>query len=119
VHDHRAVQILVARLTEHLGESGPIAEVRIRVGPVFSADALAQAFEMLTRETPLEGSKLIIEEWGEGVCPSCGAHWAPTHADVAGPWLVCPSCGAPSPVEGTAGIEILEVVGGRRETRPQ
>ncbi|MEW6059549.1 MAG: hydrogenase maturation nickel metallochaperone HypA [Actinomycetota bacterium] len=119
MHDHQAVEMLVARLTERLGESGRISEVRIRVGPVFSADALEQAFEMLTRDTPLEGSKLLIEEWGDSVCPSCGAHWVPTHTDLAGPWLVCPSCGSPSLVGGTAGIEILGVMGGRTETPSQ
>lgn len=110
MHDYQAVETLVEGLAEALGPFDRITRVRIRVSPVYSADALEQAFEIVTKDTPLEGAELLIEGAGEQQCASCGARWSPTHEDVAGPWLVCPTCSSRAPIE-EAGVEVLDVVG--------
>ncbi len=111
MHDYEAVEKLIDRLVEGLGPFDRITRVRIRVSPIYSPNALEQAFEMVTRDTPLEGAELEIEGAGEQMCPSCGARWSPTHDDLAGPWLVCPECASRTPIEST-GLAVLEVVGG-------
>jgi Zn finger protein HypA/HybF involved in hydrogenase expression len=112
VHDVHAAGALIEHLTGKLGadELRDVARVRIRVDAALSPESLAQAYEMLTRGTPLEGSLLEVEMHAETrLCQECGTSWTATHDDVEGHLLVCPSCGAISPIEGTRGIEVLEV----------
>jgi hydrogenase nickel incorporation protein HypA/HybF len=117
VHDYHAAEALVERLTGELDgtELGRVAEVRIRASPVFSPEALQQAYEMLTRETPLQGSRLVVEGLpDERECPACGSSWLVSSDDLVGHLLVCPSCGALSGIEGGAGIEVVAVTAGLR-----
>jgi Zn finger protein HypA/HybF involved in hydrogenase expression len=114
VHDYHAVEALIERLTGEFDdlELERVAEVRIRASPVFSPEALEQAYEMLTRETPLESSRLVVEELpDERTCPSCGGSWLVSRDDLAGHLLVCPSCGTLSTIEGGSGIEVVGVIG--------
>jgi len=107
VHDQHAVQNLIERLSD----LEDVAEVRIRAGASFSPEALRQAFEMLTADTPLAGSRLVVEGLvEERGCPTCGSTWAVSSDDVAGHLVLCPSCGAPSPIgPGASAIEVVEV----------
>jgi hydrogenase nickel incorporation protein HypA/HybF len=117
MHDYHAVEALVEQLTGTLGslDVERIDEVRIRADAVFSPEALQQAYEMLTPGTPLEGSRLVVEEvHGERECPACGKTWAVSHGDLAGHMLICPSCGALSSIEGGAGIEVVGVTGSEK-----
>jgi len=107
MHDYQVVVTLVERLTDQLDERDRVTEVRIRANPVFSPEALAQAFEMLTVDTSLEGSHLLIEKSDDCECPACGASWTPAHDDLVGAYVVCPTCGAPSPMQGLMGIELV------------
>jgi Zn finger protein HypA/HybF involved in hydrogenase expression len=112
VHDYHAVKALVERLRNGLGgvEAERVGVVRIRADATLSAPALEQAYEMLTQDTPLEGSRLVVEEpAGLRLCETCGTSWTATHDDVAGHLLICPSCGALSALEGTTGLEVLEI----------
>lgn len=117
MHDYHAAEALVERLTAELDtrELERVAEVRIRASPVFSPEALQQAYELLARETPLEGSRLLVEDLpDERECPVCGTRWLVSIDDVAGHLLVCPSCGALSAIENGSGIEVVAVMAGRR-----
>ena len=122
MHDYHAVETLIERLTSELEgrELGRVAEVRIRASAVFSPEALQQAYEMLTRETPLQGSRLVVEELpDERECPACGKAWLVSPDDLAGHMLVCPSCGALSTIEGGSGIEVVGIIGvGADEPNP-
>jgi Zn finger protein HypA/HybF involved in hydrogenase expression len=112
VHDYHAVKALVEHLRASLGdrEAGRVEEVRIRADPTLSPEALTLAYEMLTRDTPLEGSLLVVEEPpDERLCRACGASWTATHDDVAGHLLICPSCGALSAIEGSSGLDLIGV----------
>ncbi|HZP89379.1 MAG TPA: hydrogenase maturation nickel metallochaperone HypA [Actinomycetota bacterium] len=111
MHDYQAAEALIERLVEGLGPLDRITRVRIRVSPIYSPEALEQAFEIVARDTPIEGAELLVEGAREQACASCGTRWSPTHDDLAGPWLICPECAARTPL-GPAGIEVLEVVGG-------
>jgi Zn finger protein HypA/HybF involved in hydrogenase expression len=77
---------------------------------VFSPDALQQAYQMLTEDTPLSGSRLVIEQLTDRrECAPCGAAWAVSPDDMVGHLIVCPSCGAVSPLDDGAAIELLEI----------
>lgn len=107
MHDYHAISVLIEKLLD-IGE--PIEEVRIRVGVDSSPDSLQQAYQMLTHDTPLAGSHLLVEERLDvRRCPSCDEVWRVTRDDVLGHVIVCPSCGAGCSVDREAEIEVLEV----------
>jgi Zn finger protein HypA/HybF involved in hydrogenase expression len=117
VHDYHAAEALVERLTAELdqGQLERISEVRIRASPVFSSEALQQAYEILVQGTPLQGSLLVVEDLpDERECPACGRSWLVSRDDLAGHMLLCPSCGAVSTIEGGSGIEVVSAVAGPR-----
>lgn len=110
MHDYHAVSALVARLARDPSLAEGIAEVRVRASPVFSPEALRQAYQMLTADTPLSGSSLLVEELADRRdCARCGTTWAVTPDDVAGHLVICPSCGALAPLDAAAVIELLEI----------
>lgn len=108
MHEYQAVDALIERLTSGPDAPERAVEVRVRAGVAFSPEALQQAWEMRTSDTPLEGSRLVLEERSdERECPACGTSWSITSDDVAGHLLICPSCGAPSPIEAGTYLEVL------------
>jgi Zn finger protein HypA/HybF involved in hydrogenase expression len=110
VHDYHAVSALVARLARDPSLAETITEVRVRASPVFSPEALRQAYQMLTENTTLSRSRLHVEELADRrECAQCGTTWAVSPDDVAGHLVICPSCGAPTPLDATAAIELLEI----------
>lgn len=109
MHDYQVVETLVERLTDQLADRDHVTEVRIRANPIFSPEALEQAFEMLTADTQLEGSRLLVERTDDCECPACGASWTPVHDDLVGSLVVCPACGEPSPMQGLMGIELVGI----------
>jgi Zn finger protein HypA/HybF involved in hydrogenase expression len=120
VHDYHAVKALVARLARDPGLAEGIAEVRVRASPVFSPDALRQAYQMLTEDTPLSRSRLLVEELADGrECALCGTAWVVSPDDVAGHLVICPSCGAPAALDTGAVIELLEIRSHRAGDLPQ
>ena len=110
MHDYHAVTTLIARLQRELSPAEGVIELRVEASPAFSPEALRQTYEILTQETPLAGSRLVVDELVDGrECTACGMAWALSHEDVVGHLVVCPSCGTLSTLEGGAGIELLEV----------
>jgi Zn finger protein HypA/HybF involved in hydrogenase expression len=106
MHDYHAVSALVARLAVEQD----VAEVRVRASPVFSPESLQQAYEMQTIDTPLAGSRLVVEEAADRRrCAVCGADWGLSRDDVAGHTVICPTCGALSPIDETATLELVDV----------
>jgi len=110
VHDYHAVSALVAHLARDPSLAEAITEVRVRASPVFSPEALRQAYQMLTEDTPLSGSRLLIEELADRrECAQCGMAWVVSPDDVAGHLVICPTCGALTPLYAGATIELLEI----------
>jgi len=108
VHDLHAVETLIERLRS--AGLQDLTEVRIQAGPTFSPEALEQAYTMLTQDTPLAGSRLVVVELPDDRgCSACGRKWTVTRDDVAGHAVLCPSCGSPSPTDGGASIEVLGI----------
>jgi Zn finger protein HypA/HybF involved in hydrogenase expression len=109
MHDYHAVSALVARLTDDPA-AVDVTQVRVRASPVFSPESLEQAYEMQTIETPLAGSRLLVEEAEDDrVCATCGAEWRLSRDDVAGHLVVCPSCGALFPIGETTTLELVDI----------
>jgi len=75
---------------------GRVQVVHVRLGPLSGVvkDALVFSFDVATRGTPLEGSRLLIEDVPLVVyCPDCHAE-----REIASPQaLVCDLCGRPTP----------------------
>jgi Zn finger protein HypA/HybF involved in hydrogenase expression len=106
MHDYHAVSTLVARLAGRRD----VAEVHIRASPVFSRESLQQAYEMQTIDTPLAGSRLVVEEAADRRrCADCGADWTLSRDDVAGHTVICPTCGALSPIDDTVTLELVDI----------
>ncbi len=115
MHDYHAISTLIARLTRQPSQVTGVIEVRVRASPLFSSEALRQAYEILTEETPLAGSRLVVEQLVDPrECPACKATWLASYEDLIGHLVVCPSCGALSRLEGGTEIEVLEIT--RTET---
>ena len=120
MHDYHAVGALIAHLAADPSLEEGIAEVRVRASPVFSPEALRQAYQMLTEDTPLRGSRLLVEELADRrECVLCGTSWVVSPDDVAGHVVICPSCGALAPLGGGAAIELLEIRSHRARDLPQ
>ncbi len=118
MHDYHAVTALIRRLAADPAAGG-LDEVRVRASPVFSPESLQQAYEMQTLETPLAGSRLVVEEATEDrTCGACGTTWRLSANDVAGHLVVCPSCGALTPIDETVGLELLEVTATKDDRTP-
>jgi hydrogenase nickel incorporation protein HypA/HybF len=102
------------RLFDHIAEQQArhpftrVKRVRVDVGTLSSADpeALASAFDIMIRGTPLEGATLEIEPMASlGDCLDCGAE-----VTVSAPPARCPHCGGtrlrPAPGHSTRFVEI-------------
>jgi hypothetical protein len=56
----------------------------VRASPVFSPEALRQAYQMLTQDTMLSGSRLFVEELATAASARCaGRRWELSPDDVA------------------------------------
>ncbi len=71
-----------------------VTAVHVKVGAMSGvvADALMGSYEMACCDTPLAGSKLVIEEVPVLMqCPKCGGPKPVTSMQ----WLCCAECGSP------------------------
>ena len=112
MHDYHAVKALVARLERLPGPA--ILEVTVRASPIFSPEALQQAYEMLTAGTPLAGSRLAVEEFPERrECRRCGDAFAVSPDLTAGHLVICPRCGEVSALELGVGLDVVGITRAR------
>ena len=91
---------------ERLGS--PVRAVHVRLGPMSGVikDQLVSSFEVACRDTPLAGSRLVIEETPLIVyCPKCRVERSLNSPQL----LRCPECNVPTP-KIIAGRE-LQIVG--------
>jgi Zn finger protein HypA/HybF involved in hydrogenase expression len=121
MHEYGLMQEVVALLLERLQEGAcpEAAEMAVvlKVGgfAVHSAAATRQAFEVLTKGTPLETAQLILTVAPVTLnCAGCGRQetlgegQVDPHAPL--PLAQCPRCGQVAPVLGGRGVESLELV---------
>jgi len=113
MHEYSVVSELIAALLPQIEKhSGRVTAVVLVKGElrILSDTALKNAFEMLAKETRLEGASLVIEPVEVRVrCRSCGYAGPTDHVreeafHFAIPILSCPTCGAEVDIE--AGREL-------------
>jgi Zn finger protein HypA/HybF involved in hydrogenase expression len=119
LHEYSLMQNVIASILEELKKTegcpgGPSLEVVLTIGAlaIHSEAATRQAYEVLTKETPLEGSRLnLIIEPVTIACPQCGFKGAlPEDAvdpHAPSPLATCPQCGAAAPITGSRGVDSI------------
>jgi hydrogenase nickel incorporation protein HypA/HybF len=97
MHELSIALSLVDLAREEAGRhEGRVCAVHVRIGALAGVvpEALLASYEMAAFETPLEGSRLVIEEVPVVVfCPQCQAD-RPLESVQS---FCCPECGAPTP----------------------
>ncbi len=97
---------VVAEVERCLGDFEPgasVVSVTLQVGRLRAVvpDALAFCFEVVSKGTPVEGARLVIEQMAVRLrCAPCGNEWTATEAE-----FMCPAC--EGPVEVLQGKELL------------
>lgn len=121
MHEYALMQEIVKSILERLQEeqsSEPVKEVILKLGilDIHSEAAARQAFEVLTKGTPLEKSQLTLEIRPVMLeCTKCGSV-APypvdehTHANELLPVVVCPVCDGLAQLTGGQGVESIDLV---------
>jgi hydrogenase nickel incorporation protein HypA/HybF len=97
MHELSIAMSLVDLAQEEAGRhEGRVCALHLRIGALAGVvpEALLASYEMACFETPLEGSRLVIEEVPVVVfCPQCEAD-RPLESVQA---FCCPECGTPTP----------------------
>jgi len=106
MHEMSIAQSLVAIVQQEMAKHGVtrLHGVLVRHGALAAVvpHALTFAWEVLTRDTPLDGARLDMEEVPVRLrCSSCGAEFTPEECDRL-LLIPCPACGE------DLGHEVLE-----------
>ncbi len=122
MHEYALMENVIAVIMAELQKSGEAAQpgrhltVTLKVGALemHSEESTRQAFEVLTKGTPLEGAQLDLVILPVSLtCPQCGFQ-GPLPLGAADPHdalpvAECPQCGALAPVQGGRGVESIEL----------
>jgi hydrogenase nickel incorporation protein HypA/HybF len=121
LHEYALMENVIAVIMAELKKSGEAPaghtlEVTLKVGALemHSEAASRQAFEVLTKGTPLEGARLNLIVLPVTLsCIECGFQ-GPLPMGAADPHdalplAECPQCGALTPVQGGRGVESIEL----------
>lgn len=91
-----AMSIVEIATEEGARHGGRVSVVHLRLGPLSGIvkDALLFSYEVACQDTPLDGSRLVIEDVPLVVyCPHCQSRRALASIQS----LTCDTCGAPTP----------------------
>lgn len=96
MHELSIAQSLLAIIEDEMAKNGKekLLTVKIRHGRLASVvpEALETAFEVLTADTRLAGSRLVMEEIPVRLrCRTCGREFSPESPSAA--FAPCPACG--------------------------
>ena len=121
MHEYDLMQKVIAAILAELTKpgvepQGEVLEVALKLGAlaVHSEAATRLAYEILTKGTILENSRLRLTILPVTLaCPRCG-HQGPLPEDEVNPHEItplaeCPQCGAVSPVQGERGVAAIEL----------
>jgi Zn finger protein HypA/HybF involved in hydrogenase expression len=121
LHEYSLMEQVIAHIMAELKNQeappgGSSLEVTLKVGAlaVHSEAATRQAYEVLVKGTPLENSRLNLTiEPVTLTCGKCGFQGPLPEGAVdphdQSPLVECPRCGAVSPVQGSRGVESIEL----------
>lgn len=127
MHEYALMQGIVAAIQDKLAAenvTAPVLEVELTIGmlDIHSEAAARQAFEVLTRNTPLERATLTLNILPATLtCPAC-SHREPFlvdhfHSHDPVPLVDCPRCGQAAHLTGGRGVGAIEVtLAGEEET---
>jgi hydrogenase nickel incorporation protein HypA/HybF len=90
-----AMGIVDAALDEAQRRGVQVSAVHLRLGALSGVvkDALLFSYEVACQDTPLQGSRLIVEDVPVAIfCPQCKEEQALTSVQS----IACPQCGTPS-----------------------
>ncbi len=120
MHEYALMQGIVNAIQEQLAAEKvtvPVLKVGLTLGifEIHSEAAARQAFQVLTRGTPLEEATLALTLLPATLkCPACGHsepflvdHW---HSHDPLPLADCPRCGQAAHLTGGRGVGAIEVV---------
>lgn len=91
-----AMSIVEMAEDEALQRNARVSAVHLKLGALSGVvkDALLSSYGIACDGTPLEGSRLVIEEVPvEVYCTACNENRKLTSMQ----WFICPECGAPTP----------------------
>ena len=114
MHELSIAHSIVDIVLEEMSKNGltRVDAVMLRIGTMAQVlpDSLMFGFECLSKDTPLEGAKLVIEEIpARGFCTSCRREF-----DIDGWVLNCPLCqGGWVDIISGRELEIVEIEGDR------
>jgi hydrogenase nickel insertion protein HypA len=121
MHEYSLMEDIIKSILERLEEEKstvPVKEVILKLGilDIHSEAAARQAFEVLTKGTPLENSQLTLEIKPVMLeCSKCRSV-APypvdehTHANELLPVVVCPVCDGLAKLTGGQGVESIDLI---------
>ncbi len=94
MHEVAAVGELVYAVLRVIEAHQPcrVDAVRVQRGSTFAEEALAQAWRMLTEQTPLAGATLDVEVTNHVVDCACGIERTMLAEELIGHMWVCPNC---------------------------
>ena len=91
-----ALSLVELAREESLKHGGQVTAVHIKVGRLSGvvSEALMSCYAMASADTPLDGSRLVIEDVPIIVfCARCESQFEPV-GDI---WFACPDCGESTP----------------------
>jgi hydrogenase nickel insertion protein HypA len=127
MHEYSLMEDIIKSILERLEEEKstvPVKEVILKLGilDIHSEAAARQAFEVLTKGTPLENSHLTLEIKPVMLeCSKCRSV-APypvdehTHANELLPVVVCPVCDGLAKLTGGQGVESIDLIFAEEES---
>lgn len=122
MHEYAIAEELIHAALDQLAKRGwgeaRVEEVHLRKGELLLLmdEALEQAYYLLTSDTQLAGSELVLENLKtEVACPQCGYRGPAEYCDdldyhFIAPRLQCPKCGAPVEIISGRELELVRLV---------
>ncbi len=122
MHEYSLMEDVVSSLNETLlregiTRAGAVKEIVLRIGAldIHSEESFRQAFEVLVKGTPLEGTELKLEIVpAQYRCRACGYEGKVGVGDADGhqaePVVECAQCGQPCVVTGGRGIHPIDLI---------
>jgi hydrogenase nickel incorporation protein HypA/HybF len=113
----QVVETIISQISREAKPGEVLGEVILTVGALemHSEESFRQAFQLLSRGTPLESSRLGLRVAHAGLdCPDCGYNGEFIGDDddihAQSPFSECPSCGKVIPVNGGKGVRSIELI---------
>ncbi|MDE1857532.1 MAG: hydrogenase maturation nickel metallochaperone HypA [Thaumarchaeota archaeon] len=115
MHEYVYADRILQSVLEDIGRTGKPSAVTVEVGEMLglTRESLTSAYELLSKGTRAEGSKLKVKfAKGAVECPKCGFHGRlqlSRHLHAVDPAFACPKCGSSLRVSAGLGARLIRV----------